>query len=312
LANDLGLDLRFIDPVIEDYFGQENAVDWPSPDLCWHQAQRITADYYANLAASAPVALSGQGGDPLLKKNYSYMPDLARKGKWITWAKEFIAYRRMHGHRPPLGIQTAIRRKFQTSDAVSVPNWINPDFAREQQMFDRLRSRAESRRMMLSNLHPYRPEAWHLLSSPYWQFVIPGHDSQVTGQPLEFRHPFFDVRLISFLMRLPSPRWFHQKAILRKAMAAELPAYITQRPKHVFSKNTLKPALLALNEAEREKISSRVRNLSEFVDWKVYARLSGQLKSLTAAELELLMAPVYLADWTNQIARPPENLGEHA
>jgi hypothetical protein len=24
------------------------------------------------------------------------------------------------------------------------------------------------------------------------------------------------------------------------------------------------------------------------------------------------MAPVYLADWTNQIARPPENLGEHA
>ncbi len=90
-------------------------------------------------------------------------------------------------------------------------------------------------------------------------------------------------------------------AILRQAMASELPAYITERPKHVFSKNTLKPALLALNDADWEKISSRVRDIHEFVDWKVYARLSGQLKSLTAGELELLMAPVYLADWTGQI-----------
>ena len=301
LAKDLGLNLRFIDPVIEDYFDQKGTVAWPSPDLCWHQAQRITADYYASLAATAPVALSGQGGDPLLKKNYSYMPGLARKGKWITWAGEFIAYRRMHGHRPPLGIQTAIRRKFQTPDPVSVPNWINPDFAREQHMLDRLRLKAASRQMMQSNQHPHRPEAWHLLSSPYWQFVLPGHDAQVTGQPLEFRHPFLDIRLIRFLMRLSSPRWFHQKSILRQAMATELPAYITERPKHVFSKNTLKPALLALNDADWEKISSRVRDIHEFVDWKVYARLSGQLKSLTAGELELLMAPVYLADWTGQI-----------
>ena len=49
--------------------------------------------------------------------------------------------------------------------------------------------------------------------------------------PIEFRFPFFDLRLVCYILRLPAIRWCAQKEILRSAMIGRIPEEVRRRPK---------------------------------------------------------------------------------
>ncbi|MGH9256160.1 MAG: asparagine synthase-related protein [Vicinamibacterales bacterium] len=52
-----------------------------------------------------------------------------------------------------------------------------------------------------------------------------------TQQPVELRYPFFDVRLLSLAVTLPSYPWCVNKEILRRVMRGRLPEPVRVRPK---------------------------------------------------------------------------------
>jgi asparagine synthase (glutamine-hydrolysing) len=55
----------------------------------------------------------------------------------------------------------------------------------------------------------------------------------VTGVPLVVAHPFFDVRLVEYLLAIPPMPWCFDKTILRVAMRGVLPESVRLRPKTV-------------------------------------------------------------------------------
>ena len=53
----------------------------------------------------------------------------------------------------------------------------------------------------------------------------------VTHCPVEVRHPFFDLRIVNYLLALPPFPLFFEKKLLREAVAGRLPEKIRTRRK---------------------------------------------------------------------------------
>jgi asparagine synthase (glutamine-hydrolysing) len=58
---------------------------------------------------------------------------------------------------------------------------------------------------------------------PTWPILFEAWDSGVTGIPLEVCHPFFDLRLVDFLLALPALPWCSDKELRREAARCILP-----------------------------------------------------------------------------------------
>ena len=69
------------------------------------------------------------------------------------------------------------------------------------------------------------------LTSKVWAPLFEGYDRGATKLNLELRHPFIDVRLVEYLLAIPSSPWCFNKHILRAAMKDRLPAAVLNRPK---------------------------------------------------------------------------------
>src|ERR1044072_2912477 len=76
---------------------------------------------------------------------------------------------------------------------------------------------------------------------PWWPTTVEGLDPGATRRPVELRYPFFDVRLASFILRLPSFPWCLSKHVLRPAMRARLPAPVRTRPKTPLAASPIAP-----------------------------------------------------------------------
>ena len=81
--------------------------------------------------------------------------------------------------------------------------------------------------------HP-RSEAYRRLLAPFWSYVFEIYDPGFTLCPLAFRHPFFDVRLVTYLLAVPPMPWFLNKLLLREAMRESLPEPVRRRRKTTF------------------------------------------------------------------------------
>jgi len=69
------------------------------------------------------------------------------------------------------------------------------------------------------------------LQSKVWSPLFEGYDPGSTRLPLEVRHPFIDVRLVDYLLSIPTVPWCTNKHILRCAMKQQLPDAVVNRPK---------------------------------------------------------------------------------
>ena len=67
--------------------------------------------------------------------------------------------------------------------------------------------------------------------APMWANLFEGHDAGVTNIPVEIRHPFFDLRLVNFLLALPRLPWCCDKQLLREAAREALPDAVRLRRK---------------------------------------------------------------------------------
>jgi len=67
----------------------------------------------------------------------------------------------------------------------------------------------------------------------------------VTRVPVEVQRPYFDLRLVRFLLRLPPVPWCADKELLRVAMQGVLPEQVRCRPKITAGRRARRGALEA-------------------------------------------------------------------
>ena len=142
----------------------------------------------------SPVALTGYDGDALM-------------------------------HEPQQSMRTRIRRMLRKADLDPMPEWIDEEFARRTNLRERWEQFWSTRN------GGKRPAAMRALNSKIWTSLFEGYDRGATKLNLDVRHPFLDIRLVEYLLAIPTKPWCVNKHILRRAMSDKLPAAVLNRPK---------------------------------------------------------------------------------
>jgi asparagine synthase (glutamine-hydrolysing) len=184
---------------------------------------------YRAAADHGRVILTGYGADPAFRASPFYLARLLRRGHVARVARE-TARHLADFHRPPsVGARTFWRRLRR--DALGgFPDWIASDFAAAHGLRERWRA-SQSLPASADGVHATRPEAHAMLQAVSWPNHFEDLDTANTELHLEFRHPFFDVRLLRFVMGIPAIPWCVHKEILRRAMRSRLPEAVRTRPK---------------------------------------------------------------------------------
>jgi asparagine synthase (glutamine-hydrolysing) len=263
-------------------------------------AMRLDALRMAALHAS--VLLSGDGGDPVLYPSSGYFINLAKQLRFGRMLSDMLDYRRTYGHRPPLYFGKYLRKKLHLDDPYNkyapCPPWLDSAFVKRC----RLDERWERAQNPAPSLHPLRPEAYDSLSISLWPHRFTNLDPGVTQIPLETRYAYFDVRLISYLLRVPPMPWFVKKQIVRSAMNTVLPEAIRTRAKASYDigRDDLPTSQeIRMWAGDIEKVPMTAK----WVDVSAYRQLSDQLSTVEPSAADTFFRPPSLARWLQSIAR---------
>jgi len=171
-------------------------MDQPEPFLL----SPLTAQFHTLLrlcAEFSPIALTGYDGDSFMNE-------------------------------PRIRIRTRIGRMLRKNDYRGFfPEWVDEPFAARTNLRERHKQFWESYRINSGR----RPAAMRALNSKIWTALFEGYDPGATRLNLEVRHPFIDLRLIDYLLAIPTAPWCTNKQILRRAMKNKLPEAVLNRPK---------------------------------------------------------------------------------
>jgi asparagine synthase (glutamine-hydrolysing) len=205
----------------------------------------------SEVAATRRVALTGFGGDPALSCLLTAHFLKLLKGRHFGRVMADVArYLAAEGRFSRLYLRTRWRRWFPSRNVVAhYPGWLNPDFEKRLD----LRQRWETLNRDLTPASGVRPMALEATLSSSWPALFEQYDSGVTGIPIEVRHPFFDLRLVSFLLALPALPWCSDKELLRQASRDVLPDAVRLRRK---SPLVADPLIAALQRPESEWLDS--------------------------------------------------------
>jgi asparagine synthase (glutamine-hydrolysing) len=227
VATHLNIPIRY--HVIDDYQLYER---WDQPELhrpMPHHAPLETSwvDLLKMVVGRNRLVMTGQGPDIIFCASDSYLDDLLKSRQWGRVAKEIVQglqYRR----RPPLGLRRRLLPWRYQANVLDFPGWLNQSFA------DRLDLKARWDRLNNPPLpaSPLRKEAFSGLASPCWPDYWQKHyDPGVTGLPVEFCHPYFDLRVVNYSLALPEWPWCLDKLLSREVGRGLLPEAVRTRPK---------------------------------------------------------------------------------
>jgi asparagine synthase (glutamine-hydrolysing) len=220
--------------VADDYepYGRGCSWQFSKPEPEHNPLAGIIADSYRQIAGYSRVVLTGQGGDPMLHARDGYITDylkirmlgelIAGIG-WCIWLSRRV---------PRLGFRRLFRRTFGKGNIpgrLTLPAWLNPELEKRLD----LRARWEQWNRPPASSAQVDCETRHRLLSA--QILLGGTDSENTMAALEHRHPFFDVRVASFLAGLPALPWRQEKNLLKAAGRGLLPDSVRLRPKTVLA-----------------------------------------------------------------------------
>ena len=232
VASRLGipLTLRAMDDAWYDPHWYDRELRTPEPNSAIVRAapERIIA---AEMAKQAQVWFFGEGPDNALVFEWQpYLRWLFKRADWSHLGGAVVQYvlskqaREWHStvsncikHRP------AGERK----PPFELPQWLNEGFVKELQLIARARQLGES----ANNKHPWHPRAIASFTSSLWQYFLERFDPSVSGTPLAWRHPYLDLRVLTFLLSVPPIPWARRKRLIREAMRGCLPKEVLSRDK---------------------------------------------------------------------------------
>ena len=230
-ADGLGIPIHY--RVVDDYQVFEG---WDGPDLRQPEPEpdplvAVHVDLLRDVAVNSRVALTGYGGDPVFRVPLGYATGLLRRGRVLRLAREIGQYVATCGRLPGVRVGAHLRAWLgrQAPSPASHPDWLLTDLVARLGLRERMAGPGATP----APVHPTRPAAYDLLTALDWPSIFESHDAGVTGVPLVVAHPFFDVRLVEYLLAIPPMPWCFDKTILRVAMRGVLPESVRLRPKTV-------------------------------------------------------------------------------
>jgi asparagine synthase (glutamine-hydrolysing) len=194
-------------------------------------------DQLRQIAAKSRVALTGQGSDPGFSSRITvHFRHLIRHGQFVQAVGDAVRYLSAEGRFSRLYLRGRCRLLFSSRNPFfSYPAWLNEDLEKKLGLTDRWMVYGLPNRRAVMRLEAsftaFRPEASLAMSHVSWQSLCEGFDSGATRIPVEVRHPFFDLRLVTFLLGLPRLPWCCDKELLRQAARGVLPEAVRLRRK---------------------------------------------------------------------------------
>lgn len=242
------------------------------------------------------VILTGQGGDPALLPSRAYLAQYAKTLRFDRIFSDIGRYWLTHGRRPPLYLRYLLSKTLRNgSEPTALPRWLSRD------LVGRLRLQEvwmERDREGQPN-EGARPEALANMSLPFWASLFECYDAGATSFMTELRHPYFDLRLLDFLLALPTVPWCIDKHILREAMRGRLPETVRRRRKSPLSGF---PEYEKLREGSTNptQIVTATPSLTRFVDVDRFLDIARYPERLRPSEYTLVTRPLSLAVWLQQ------------
>jgi len=219
------------------------------------------------IASFSNVVLGGDGGDDVLSdQSWPYLVQLWRKGDWKKLLYDFGGYFWSHRQFPPLGagLRDNFVRTFRPRDRFEgYPRWLNPTFEAKL----RIRERWCQSSSRPADEHPLHPSAYRALHDGLWASAVEMEDAGWIGAPLEMRAPLLDLRVLRYLLRLPTLPWCVRKELSRRAMKTRLPDAVIHRPKTPLLHDPLGHSSLPSGWPERLG-DSGTESLERFVNWQ--------------------------------------------
>ena len=259
----------------------------------------------ARMAAHSRVLLTGFDGDTFLREPPGpYLWALLRAGRLGRLAGAVSWYVRTTRALPRLGLRTQLRRLAGTYPVPSeYPPWLAESFEQQARLRDRWRAVNEEQPAS----HPTHPRASSTIELALCRQILEGYDAGVTLQACDTRHPFLDLRLVTFLLSVPPVPWLIGKHILRESMRDALPIEVLRRPKAPLAGD---PALALLRQG-RSPAPDRFapsRGLLRFVD-------TGKIPPVSDwADTDTHLQPLCLGRWLQngfELARPVTGARRH-
>jgi asparagine synthase (glutamine-hydrolysing) len=206
---------------------------WPEPTN--DPFLRKSYDLSKQLAAHHRVVLTGSDGDTILgeQPNYyfNYLFSKLRFGRLLF---ELVRHACLQREVPRIGLRAWLRRLAGKRWSYAYPAWLNQSFATRLNLRARLEEVNREKPQ-----HPFRPLIYRILASPRWSQHYEEYDAGNSMFPVEYRHPFADLRLIAFALSVPPVPWLIKKRLLRLAMRGILPDSVCVRPKSPLAGDTL-------------------------------------------------------------------------
>lgn len=215
VADDYGLfermeGLTFAEPVLEPFA----AVD---------------VDVARHAATYARVMLTGWDGDTLLNESpRPYMRQLLEKRDYARLAATGLGYAVRERKIVPAAWLPALRRGKESRSTAALPPWLDAGFEKRMGLGERL-SEATRDAPAADRVRPHAIGSLRFLArmSRFFELSDPGF----TRAPIEYRHPFIDLRVVKYCLSLPPYPWCANKEILRQSMRESLPRQVLARPK---------------------------------------------------------------------------------
>jgi len=224
------------------------------PELSWPEpiSNPLVAgifDSYRIASGECRVVLSGEGGDDLMNfQMWPYVKDLRRNGEWRRLVTEVANYIWVRPF-PWRGIRARFLRLARRDPYRPVfPNWLAPEFTSRLNLGARWKEGWKLPKTWMT--HPINPRCYACLALPQWTLMFEQENAGVTHYPVETRYPLLDLRIVNYLLALPTFPWFFQKTLLREAMEGRLPERVRIRPKTPLQADPLS-AQLQRTKAER-------------------------------------------------------------
>ena len=256
---------------------EDPGFNWPEP---LHTPWGVFPLYQLrDISASNRVVLDGNGADPALSSSLSgHFRARILKKQFGRGMSDFASFLSAEGRFSRLYFRTRWGILFKAKAArAALPSWLNVDLEKRTGVHDR-RAEIENPKAAVEAV---RPGAYELTIAPFWTSLFEWHDPGATRVPVEVRHPFFDLRLLSFLLALPALPLCSDKELLRRAARGVLPNEVRLRRKSPMPAD---PLLVLLQNPESAWVDDFVpsKQLEQYVVRSRIPRVFGEKDPWTA------------------------------
>ncbi|HVB34276.1 MAG TPA: asparagine synthase-related protein [Patescibacteria group bacterium] len=244
----------------------------------------------------ARVVLTGQGGDPVFSSSRQrHCRDRIREGHLLLLAKEACGHLSSEGRMRRLHLVGHIRSRLfgERIPPRPFPVWLNPDLERRLHLRERYEQYAGGQARSAQAAAAVRPEAYDLLDFPMWAGLFEEYDLDNFGACTEVRHPFFDLRLVRYVLSLPALPWCSDKQLLRHSMRGLLPDEVRLARKRPIVRDLVGAFYRSSRKPWLENFDP-VPDLSRYVDWE---RAIQYVQNPAPWDLVVHLRPICLNYW---------------